>query len=139
MGKRENETYKASRERFVNELVKTVSELSTLAEDIRAFATGAVGPTQQAYIDKINDNWNGYNFIVAFGHVHRLTDKVKKKDNGALYNPCELCSLSDCCPGSESDKPLCNLMQADTNEYFYDEGELIINKNGNMKVKKWPF
>lgn len=132
-------TQKKQTKSYTEHLQEFTKELETMAADLRAFMTGEVGPTQQAYIDKINDNWNGYNFIVAFGHVHRLTDKVKKKDNGALYNPCELCSLSDCCPGSESDKPLCNLMQADTNEYFYDEGELIINKNGNMKVKKWPF
>lgn len=107
-----------------------------MAADLSAFLTGGIGPTQQAYIDKINADWNAYNFIVVFGHVYRLTNEKKYKENGALRCPCEVCELSDkCC--KDSDQTLCGLLSADTDEYFYDAGELTIDKRGKMKVEKW--
>ena len=107
-----------------------------ITADLKAFLTGGIGPTQQEYIDKINADWNGYNFIVVFGHVYRLTNEIKRKENGSLRCPCEVCELKDeCC--QDSDKTLCGLLGADTDEYFYDAGELVIDKRGKMKVKKW--
>jgi hypothetical protein len=107
-----------------------------MAADLSALLTGGIGPTQQAYIDKINADWNAYNFIVVFGHVYRLTNEKKYKENGALRCPCEVCELSDkCC--KDSDQTLCGLLSADTDEYFYDAGELVIDKRGKMKVEKW--
>lgn len=117
-------------------LQETADDLSLAIADIAAFMTGGIGPTQQAYINKINADWNGYNFIVFFGHVYRLTNKKRYKKNGALRCPCEMCELSDkCC--QDSDKTLCSLLKAATDEYFYDAGELVIDKNGKMKVEKW--
>jgi hypothetical protein len=110
--------------------------LGRMAADLGAFLTGDIGPTQQEYIDKINANWNGYNFIVVFGHVYRLTNEKRYKENGSLRCPCEVCELKDACC-QDSDKTLCGLLSADTDEYFYDAGELVIDKRGKMKVEKW--
>ena len=117
-------------------LQEMVDDFGRMAEDLKAFMTGGIGPSQQEYIDKINADWNGYNFIVVFGHVYRLTNEKKYKANGALRCPCEVCELKDeCC--QDSDKTLCGLLSADTDEYFYDAGELVIDKRGKMKVEKW--
>lgn len=117
-------------------LQEMADDFGRMAADLKAFMTGGIGPSQQEYIDKINADWNGYNFIVAFGHVYRLTNEKKYKENGALRCPCEVCELKDeCC--QDSDKTLCGLLSADTDEYFYDAGELVIDKRGKMKVEKW--
>lgn len=117
-------------------LQEMTGELGRITADLSAFLTGGIGPTQQEYIDKINADWNGYNFIVVFGHVYRLTNEKKYKENGALRCPCEVCELNgSCC--QDSDKTLCGILRADTDEYFYDAGELVIDKRGKMKVKKW--
>jgi hypothetical protein len=116
-------------------LLEMADELGKAAADLTAFMTGGIGPTQQEYIDKINADWNGYNFIVVFGHVYRLTNEKKYKDNGALRCPCEVCELRDKCYRIE--QTLCGLLSAKTDEYFYDDGELVVDKRGKMKVEKW--
>jgi len=121
--------------RFVHEMGEMLKDFKTLNEDLGAFMRGEIGPTQKAYIEKINSNWNGYNFIVQFGHVFRLTDKVRYKDNGAMYTPCENCELSGYC--SKDIGRLCDLLQAGGNEWFEDAGELILDKKGKMKVEPW--
>ena len=124
-----------------DEAQKTIDELETLRKDIQAFLTGGIGPTQQEYIDKIQSNWNAYNFIVVFGHVYRLTNEKKYRPDGAdvLRCPCEVCDLKEYCAGADSGKSLCKMLDADTDEYFHDEGELVIDKRGKMKVEKWGF
>lgn len=43
------------------------------------------------------EHYDPLNMIVAWGRVYSLTDEVRKKDNGALYSPCENCDLwSEC-------------------------------------------
>lgn len=117
-------------------LQEMADDFGRMAADMGAFMTGGIGPTQQAYIDKINADWNAYNFLVVFGHVYRLTNEKKHKANGALCCPCEVCELNDkCC--QDSGQTLCGLLSAKTDEYFYDDGELVIDKRGKMKVKKW--
>ena len=119
-------------------LEQMVAELERAAADFKALATGGIGPTQQEYIDKINSNWNGYNFIVQFGHVFRLCSEKKEKPNqkGVLYSPCDLCALSDFCSKTQGTS-VCNIVDAKDDEYFRDEGELIIDKKGKMKVEPW--
>lgn len=115
---------------FLNELHKAKADLET-------FMTGGIGPTQQEYIDKINADWNAYNFIVVSGHVYKLKNEKKYKENGALRCPCEVCELQENCAGADSGKSLCGILQADVDEYFYDAGELMIDKRGKMKVEPW--
>ena len=51
---------------------------------------GCVRETEPEHYDPLN-------MIVAWGRVYSLTDEVRKKDNGALYSPCENCDLwSEC-------------------------------------------
>lgn len=125
------------KEKTTTELLQEMAdEYGKMAADLEAlFTPGAIGPTQQEYIDKINADWNGYNFIVIFGHVYKLTNEKKYKENGALCCPCELCELrDDCC---QEGKTLCSILNAETDEYFYDTGELVIDKRGKMKIEKW--
>ena len=117
-------------------LQEMANEFAKTAADLKAFMTGGIGPTQQEYIDKINADWPAYNFIVMFGHVYRLTDKIRKKENGVLCCPCENCDLEEHC-AKDTDKTLCALMDAETNEWFEDVGELVIDKRGKMKVEPW--
>jgi len=43
------------------------------------------------------DHYDPQNMIVAWGRVYSLTDEVRKKDNGAIYSPCENCDLWSHC------------------------------------------
>ena len=131
-------TMKKEKKTQMEALEQLVSELERTAADFKAFATGGIGPTQQEYIDKINSNWNGYNFIVKFGHVFRLCSEKKEKPNqeGVLYSPCDLCELGDFC-SKERRTTICGLLNAADDEYLRDEGELVIDKRGKMKVERW--
>lgn len=43
------------------------------------------------------EKYDPLNMIVAWGRVYSLTDEVRKKGNGALYEPCQNCDLwSEC-------------------------------------------
>lgn len=132
------------RERAVKEIEKTLEELGTLADDFRAILTGGIGPTERAYIEKINSAWEKYNFIVVFGHVYQLTNEKHKRDNGTLRTPCENCELSEYCVGSDNTcedagkLTLCNMMDADTDEWFKDVGELSYRPSKDtFKIKPW--
>jgi hypothetical protein len=111
--------------------------------DLVAFFNGGIGPTQQAYIKKINADWNKYNFIVVFGHAYQLTNKKCKKPNGAYYTPCEKCELSEYCVGSsnrldDDERTLCKMMGASTDEWFKDVGEVDYDKKKErFKIKPW--
>jgi hypothetical protein len=71
------------------------------------------------------EKYDPLNMIVAWGRVYSLTDEIRKKGNGALYGPCDNCDLSEFCAsqdGTESLKNLCNIHQAQTNEYYREVG-----------------
>jgi len=127
------------KEKTTTELLQEMAdEFGNMAADLKAlFTPGAIGPTQMEYIEKINADWNAYNFIVVFGHVYRLSDETQYRDNGAMRCPCEVCELRDHCEGEQGKHRLCDLMSADVNEYFVDCGELVIDKRGKMKVNPW--
>lgn len=127
----------SKKKKNISELLhETTEDLKRFHEDLAAFMNGGIGPTQQEYINKINANWNAYNFIVVFGHVYRLTDRIRYKDNGAMYSPCHNCELSEYC-AQDTDKKLCAMLQAETNQWFEDVGELVVSKRGVMKVNPW--
>ncbi len=117
-------------------IVNTADQLKKCIEDLGALLKGEIGPTQQAYIDKINKDWNAYNFIVVFGHAYKLTNKVIKKDNGAYRSPCDLCKLAEFCV-KDSEHTICNMLQASDDEYFIDAGELCYDKNKKMSIEGW--
>ena len=66
------------------------------------------------------------NLIIVDGEVYGLSDEVKKKDNGGIYNPCELCYFSDVCVSKDGDEPvkmLClNLHNAYDHQYYRSIG-----------------
>ena len=79
---------------------------------------GCVRETEPEHYDPLN-------MIVVWGRVYSLTDEARKKPNGALYNPCDNCDLSEFCvsqDGTEPLKSLCLLHQANTNEYYREVG-----------------
>ena len=74
------------------------------------------------------EQYDPLNMIVAWGRVYSLTGEVRKKDNGALFTPCESCSLMDVCyedwqhPETSARHDICRLHDAQTNEYYSEVG-----------------
>ena len=131
------------RDRFIDEVKAFKKELETAKADLEAFMMGGIGPTQQAYIDKINAAWDKYNFIVVFGHAYMLTKEQRKRDNGTLHTPCENCELAEYCVGSnnqqgDDERTLCKMMNAETDEWFKDVGEVCYDKKmKRFKIEPW--
>jgi hypothetical protein len=74
------------------EIKETVDVMNGYAVDGEDYVSkpGCVRETEPEKYDPLN-------MIVAWGRVYSLTDEVRKKDNGAIYSPCEICSLwSEC-------------------------------------------
>ncbi len=109
-------------------------EIDSTVKTMNAFMTGQ--PLEavdgEHYVSKPGcvrktepEHYDPLNMIVAWGRVYSLTDEVRKKPNGALYNPCDNCDLSEFCvsqDGTEPLKSLCQLHQAKTNEYYRKVG-----------------
>lgn len=74
------------------------------------------------------DKYDPLNMMIIFGKAYCLTDKVRKKDNGALYSPCDNCDLMEVCykdwrhPKEEECQHLCNLHYAATQQYYREVG-----------------
>ena len=71
------------------------------------------------------DDYDPLNIIIIQGTAYCLTDEVRKKQNGALYGPCDNCALSEYCvsnDGTESLKNLCNLHFATDQQYYREVG-----------------
>ena len=102
------------------ELNETIDVMNGKAIDGEEYVSkpGCVRETEPEKYDPLN-------MIVAWGRVYSLTDEIRKKGNGALYGPCDNCDLSEFCAsqdGTESLKNLCNIHQAQTNEYYREVG-----------------
>ena len=102
------------------ELQETVAVLNGQAIDGEDYVSkpGCVRETEPEKYDPLN-------MIVAFGRVYSLTDEVRKKSTGGMYSPCQICALTEFCvsqDGTESLKNLCNIHQAQTNEYYREVG-----------------
>lgn len=112
-------------------------ELKSMAKAMNAFMTGQ--PLEavdgEDYVSKPGcvcvtepEHYDPLNMIVAWGRVYSLTDEVRKKPNGALYNPCDNCDLIEVCyddwrhPDTSVCHDLCRLHQAKTNEYYREVG-----------------
>ena len=71
------------------------------------------------------EHYDPLNIIIRYGTAYCLSDKVRKKDNGSLYTPCENCDLRrECQVGAGSDMNLCRLLDAESNEYFTEVGSV---------------
>lgn len=84
------------------------------------------------------EKYDPLNMVVVWGRVYSLTDEVRKKDNGAVYSPCENCDLRYEClsaDGTEHTKNLCHLHQAEDNEYYREVGKAkYFPKFGTIEV-----
>ena len=84
------------------------------------------------------EKYDPLNMVVAWGRVYSLSDEVRKKDNGAVYSPCENCDLRYEClsaDGTEHTKNLCHLHQAEDNEYYREVGKAkYFPKFGTIEV-----
>jgi hypothetical protein len=103
------------------ELQETADVLNGRAVDGMDYVSkpGCVRETEPEKYDPLN-------MIVAWGRVYSLTDEVRKKDNGALFKPCDNCDLSAFCvsqDGTEPLKNLCNVHGATDQQYFRDVGK----------------
>jgi hypothetical protein len=75
-------------------------------------------PTEPEHYDPLN-------IIIQQGTAYCLASEPKKKPNGALYSPCDLCALRyDCISdgGTEPLRSLCQLHQATSQEYYREVG-----------------
>ena len=102
------------------ELESTVQVMNGQAVDGEDYVSkpGCVRETEPEKYDPLN-------MIVAFGRVYSLTDEMRKKSTGGVYSPCQICALTEFCvsqDGTESLKNLCNIHQAQTNEYYREVG-----------------
>lgn len=102
------------------ELESTVQVMNGQAVDGEDYVSkpGCVRETEPEHYDPLN-------MIVAFGRVYSLTDEVRKKSTGGVYSPCQICAMTEFCvsqDGTESLKNLCNIHQAQTNEYYREVG-----------------
>ena len=69
------------------------------------------------------DNYDPLNIIIRYGTAYCLSDKVRKKDNGSLYTPCDNCDLRNECYDLEECRNLCGrLHDAEINEYYKEVG-----------------
>ena len=68
------------------------------------------------------DDYDPLNLIIVQGTAYGLTDKVRKKKNGAMYTPCDICELREGCNMKDNDMSICHLHQAATNEYYREIG-----------------
>ena len=72
-------------------------------------------------------DYDPMNLIIIQGTAYGLSAEVHKKDNGALYIPCDLCHFSDVCVSKDGDEPvkmLClNLHNAYDHEYYREVGD----------------
>ena len=103
-----------------NELQETVDVLNGQAVEGMHYVSkpGCVRETEPEHYDPLN-------MIVAWGKVYSLTDDIRKKDNGNLITPCQNCALTAFCvsnDGTDSQKNLCNIHDAQTNEYYREVG-----------------
>ena len=109
-------------------------ELESTANAMNAFMTGQ--PIEaidgEDYVSKPGcvretepEHYDPLNMIVAWGRVYSLTDEVRKKPNGALYGPCDNCDLQELCvsqDGTESLTNLCQLHDANDQQYYREVG-----------------
>ena len=74
------------------------------------------------------EKYDPLNMIIVFGRAYSLSNELRKKENGALRNPCENCDLMYVCfddsqhPETSDHQDLCRLHQARTNEYYKEVG-----------------
>lgn len=102
------------------ELNSTLQVINGQAVDGEEYVSkpGCVRETEPEHYDPLN-------MIVAWGRVYSLTDEVRKKPNGALYSPCDNCDLRELCvsqDGTEPLKNLCQLHDANDQQYYREVG-----------------
>lgn len=105
------------------EIEKTKSVMNGQAIDGEDYVSkpGCVRETEPEKYDPLN-------MIIAFGRAYSLTDEIRKRENGALRNPCENCDLQEFCfddwrhHETSARHDLCRLHQAQTNEWYKEVG-----------------
>ena len=72
-------------------------------------------------------DYDPMNLIIIQGTAYGLTSEVRKKDNGGVYAPCDLCAFHDLCAISDGTEPfgmLCmKFHQALDHEYYREVGD----------------
>jgi len=71
------------------------------------------------------EHYDPLNIIIRYGTAYSLSDKIRKKDNGSLYTPCENCDLRQECYDFDECRNLCGrLHDAANNEYYKEVGSV---------------
>ena len=102
------------------ELQSTVDALNGYAVDGEEYVSKPGGVREDE-----PDKYDPLNMMIIFGKAYCLTDEVRKKDNGALYSPCDNCALRNEClseDGTIPAKNLCNLHYATDQQYYRKVG-----------------
>ena len=123
------EAEKAIRQRILDIEYKMINnEAKELAQVMKGYAVEGVDYiSKPACIRKTEpERYDPLNMIILNGMAYCLTDDIRKKKNGCLYTPCEICKLRHECKEDLTDNTqcnrLCDVFGAKNNEYFFEAG-----------------
>lgn len=74
------------------------------------------------------EKYDPLNIIVREGEAYCLSNETRKKANGGMYSPCELCALHGECEDPDGYTP-CDALYADNSQYLQHVGRAEYNKH----------
>lgn len=74
------------------------------------------------------EKYDPLNIIVREGEAYCLSNETRKKANGGMYSPCELCALHSECEDPDGYTP-CDALYADNRQYLQHVGRAEYNKH----------
>ena len=74
------------------------------------------------------EQYDPLNIIVREGEAYCLSNETRKKANGGMYSPCELCALHGECEDPDGYTP-CDALYADNSQYLQHVGRAEYNKH----------
>ena len=74
------------------------------------------------------EKYDPLNIIVREGEAYCLSNETRKKANGGMYSPCELCALHGECEDPDGYTP-CDALYADNRQYLQHVGRAEYNKH----------
>lgn len=74
------------------------------------------------------NQYDPLNIIVREGEAYCLSNETRKKANGGMYSPCDLCALHGECEDPDTYTP-CDALYADKRQYLQHVGRAEYNKH----------
>lgn len=80
------------------------------------------------------DDYDPLNIIIQAGEAYCLDDGIRKKPNGGIYSPCEMCALRWQCDEDGTNSP-CELLNARNSQYCRNVGRARYNRHfGTIEI-----